>query len=1717
MAEPEDIDFEGLGSMMRKIREENPDLIDFMNRNPGVTVAFPKGQYVPQKEPDDIDFEAFGKAKTAASTLATHRWRRLQASSGSEAMPVAGRGAQTYQQLVNPTGTVPGSFEPDTPITTWEQANQTIQNPSSGINNLQLAPGLGINTEPVPPKGPSDSILESLGPQLAPGPSMAGNALKDAAVIGPFGLGLGAADVAQLGARATGNLATGNVARAGELAQPMVDQITNMAQFGAKAPLVTVGAVLSDIHPAINSFLKQYGVSRDDFNQMFHDNPLGTILGVVGGVVGAKAGIEKATGGGPGGPGGSQASIREVESNQQSQRVQEMKDALARNKYNAGPKIQSDLGYQQGVQFAQQPFEQAMAGLRSQLAEGGAPGLIDVTEKGKPAGKGLHGIQAILAEYQLVRPDLDKAQIKSAFANDREAVLRDIAYARAQDAIANHMQQFTDVPGGLEAATAEGVGSQPTVPINRPLDEFPNSRLGEIREATKTVDEYHQRRNPTKGGSPLGMGLGGFGDFEDINKTIQKWYDMGFSFEKSLDIVNDWKQKGIINKEQEKAFIDELDRAETKDLLDQNEPDARQDYQPRPKGPTLGSGLGGAQDFLEKRSWPEQRQMINDLVDNWMKSGITFNQAHDMAEQMKSEGKITGAQESGFKREINHRYMPPLESAVSSGNMPAELTPEELAHERVMSEARAARPPLPREGEEPTQPPPPKDKGFVLGSGLGGGQDFLDLLAKNGLAHIKNGFTDFLSWAKVMRSETTQAGYPITEKELQDIWQRSDLQGSLPKVPPGTSAAASILNGNVKTSATNNVGAANTKIAQHLFANEVGTGPTSLQAMTNAENVLSVIHDVWESDFGTRSGAHEKARRYFPYVNEQATHLITSHAQGFLKTRTHVEAFKAIIGGNKATETRYLHDLADLAEDDRARALESRDNADLAAYRQQLSDARAQALSDAQTASDAHTRNERFNDAEQIASSLSELGPADYDVKKMAEAKRTELLADPKMQRILQYWNEKIAPEIEQMTDNLDIKKRLTGPLGLYTKFRQLDMNEAKRLQRTRPVGTYVPTGEGNYASRVGSPSSQAPWSVRPGYSGSAHMATGKIKPGFAYENDIRYMLENTYRDRIAASAKNDLRQSIRDSSLGSKSTLAGQPVPRSVMVGGRPEAVIPLTLESANGITEDTYYVPATVAETYANAMQAADSSKLRKLWDLGSSAATTQVILLPAEAVRHGFNAISNVMGSRFMYKYGSLAEMGETLLAAGTLGMSKMATAINRAHSLEGPALAELIEQYGKAGGLRLSGYEGTNIQRSAPIRAAEKIPGIRPLKDVVFGDPGSSKGFRGMETRLRIVVGEAIREMEPGITNTELAAKVNDAYGTYVGKLAPELTKLIGPADPFARAGVGLTRSGVKLLRGKDVTGQYSPLVHVQVAGTLAAIAIYNKLLDDEKKWPWEHPDYRFGDIMVLRRGGRTYRESFADLAGPLKRGSEFTGLTSVSNALIRGERNLGVLANEWMRGVRNAVVNRASPLLKAIATLTTGQSLAQAPSGDFYHTVKPSMSGAKGGLIPSRVKEAIGSGVPAASKAFELLKQTFNPESKGPTVLWPSTERTLPNNYLGKVAYDLQDLFSAPYFPIIESEAKSKRMGGELQRRIQQEFNDSTRAIAREAMNVPQEKRMEYIHGEIDKRISNETITILGNPAPAKAAALATVMGIVYHAPAYNMKANVLSDINQPRQ
>lgn len=100
-------------------------------------------------------------------------------------------------------------------------------------------------------------------------------------------------------------------------------------------------------------------------------------------------------------------------------------------------------------------------------------------------------------------------------------------------------------------------------------------------------------------------------------------------------------------------------------------------------------------DAAERRTFSGQRDRIIRIVEKLHARGTSFNAAHDAVASLKSRGRISGAQESAFLREINSRYHPPVpaEPSIAETLRAADKFAAERAAERMpfTGEAGAAR------------------------------------------------------------------------------------------------------------------------------------------------------------------------------------------------------------------------------------------------------------------------------------------------------------------------------------------------------------------------------------------------------------------------------------------------------------------------------------------------------------------------------------------------------------------------------------------------------------------------------------------------------------------------------------------------------------------------------------------------------------------------------------------------------------------------------------------------------------------------------------------------------------------------------------------------------------------------------------------------------------------------------------------------------------------
>lgn len=425
-----------------------------------------------------IDFEGMGRAALAgehASALATHRW--TIADQAKEQL--------ARLQTATATGTIP------TP-----QGLAPLDSLASGAPHPQQS---GI---PV--------LTEHFAPELTPGPGSSPATLGMNALKGAAAGGLGTVDLATLVGKTVANRLLGNEQGVQESGGKLADMLLGAAKFAVHAPAAAVGSVAEDISnllpgigPHIQQFLTNHDLDHAAFNDMFVKDPFNTILATVGGGVGAGDLVRQAR----------PAAVKPTESTGGTTPTPE-ETLLSQAKPTTPEPV-----YQPTF------TEAALADLQQQLKEGAAPGQAALrTKKGflyskpglnevtQPAttpsnrstvGGGEHAITSIVDEAQLVHPDLTRAQVKAQWKADPQAVLRDIAFARAREAVNNLQSTYAtaDVPAKLEAQGAGG--TDPTLPITQPVGPFDTSRLQEMRRLSERVRQYYDNRQLAKQAAPV--------------------------------------------------------------------------------------------------------------------------------------------------------------------------------------------------------------------------------------------------------------------------------------------------------------------------------------------------------------------------------------------------------------------------------------------------------------------------------------------------------------------------------------------------------------------------------------------------------------------------------------------------------------------------------------------------------------------------------------------------------------------------------------------------------------------------------------------------------------------------------------------------------------------------------------------------------------------------------------------------------------------------------------------------------------------------------------------------------------------------------------------------------------------------------------------------------------------------------------------------------------
>jgi len=732
----------------------------------------------------------------------------------------------------------------------------------------------------------------------------------------------------------------------------------------------------------------------------------------------------------------------------------------------------------------------------------------------------------------------------------------------------------------------------------------------------------------------------------------------------------------------------------------------------------------------------------------------------------------------------------------------------------------------------------------------------------------------------------------------------------------------------------------------------------------------------------------------------------------------------------------------------------------------------------------------------------------DGDLPTLTPEELKAVTENPQIMEAVEYWREKINPFFERENTMAGVKVNMETPSGLYVKISWID--DPKAIPKDAIV-IYPSEGPG---------AGIAPGKVTT-RARSAMRREGVAPQGRILQTDLRMMLHDTLMDKMGAAARRRFQGALDTVSKEVVGQLEALNIePRNglkVMYRGKKT-----TLKSTEMVTrlpdgtplENRIFLPRELANYYDLLAQRTGRRSI-PLIDTLSNLVTMSVLLVPAEATIHGLGAI---MGA---------AQFPGWSTKGGLIGMTEHATMVGRmSHmmakiwDLHGADFARDIQTLSDLGGLRAAHFEKGFVQEgrwkvaTKIAEAAENIPLagqiIKYPKEMVFGMPKiGSKDLNGLETRIRVGLLRAMRNMEPGITDVQAVRQINNYLGTYVSKLEPQLVTLMKPVDTFARAGMSLTKGGAHALINtipgatsilRNMTG-YKGIggwrTQAMTHSTLLANLYLTKMLDgmrtddrhmadgtilkpgDPGRWAWDIPGLKLGDVpLPLSQGGNAVIP-LRLILNPLHRGLRLTGLSNVYDSFVKGQIDEGDLVDAWATGIGNFALGRMGPPMRAGVTAATGLLPFQTSMGSFLPAYPHKTNEWE---LSQNIKMAIKQSIPMWKKTYEVWGEAHN--KAGPLTVG------------GKVAHNAAKLFG---FELKFNPAGyEQRAIGAGPRMDARRMRDAMSAVVYNYKFVPEEDRKEWLIKTIEERFNPDEV-----PFAAR-----TIVNIIHSLPRSYTKGQV---------
>ena len=790
---------------------------------------------------------------------------------------------------------------------------------------------------------------------------------------------------------------------------------------------------------------------------------------------------------------------------------------------------------------------------------------------------------------------------------------------------------------------------------------------------------------------------------------------------------------------------------------------------------------------------------------------------------------------------------------------------------------------------------------------------------------------------------------------------------------------------------------------------------------------------------------------------------------------------------NSAVVTKRAIDFARFLNSEKAKAIKMRNAADQARYESLR--LKADELNRRFAMGEDIPRNEWLSKSEQEFMARHERamkeGIPEVTIPEMAVEEERAFLMDPTTEGALAYWKDIAQPFIESMAEGAGIGTRIQGqpvPVGVGDVTTNAGGLYAKTVWYNDPSVIKSSTKWFDTRSRArGVGPGGGPWKYTRTKARAARQAKGAAPEGYILSEDLRDIIDQTLTDRLTAYSKRQMQEALVSYDY---SNVEGAKTGEMVDFNGNQVRLVNYQLDFPGGpagkqilgkfrgtmrIDRVNVLVPEPLAKAYEFAVNKDYIGQRLPALDKASRWITGMALIVPAEASMHGLGVLHALAS---VPKVGSQTRLGRIIAQAGMPG--RTLAAISDMWSLEGESFRQDVLTLSK-GALRTSHFDHglSGMETQSVVAKIGELPVLRHLKDYVFGMPSLGKGLNGLETRARVAMLRALRHGDPKISNAEARHLINNQMGTYLNKLEPAITKAMKPIDPFARAGTALIKTGIKSTAGFGPKG-WSPELAINVITTGIMIALFNKWLDPEGRWPWESAPGKVGnrglkpgDIAIPTESGKRYDIPFRVIANNMYRAINLTGMRTAYEAYINDQQDIEWVFVEQLRGVYNALLGRMGPPARIVRAALTGQAPYQLPGGGFLPVEQPSTNDP----IMRRLQAVMKAVVPIAGKTIEAYGEIG---AADPTGLIPESHRYAhPDTTFGRATYYLAKLFGAE--PSIRPDGYETKMGGAGSRGRKARLDKVVWSLYYESQNIPQEKLGPWLQRELPSRVQKDEL------------------------------------------